>query len=112
MTTPVLLFTLRIISAVLLLAFFAAVGWYLRQDLRATRRAMSGQGPSLGALRVIANTGDRPPLDTRYELAPITTLGRNSRNTIVLNEGYVSGEPVSYTHLDVYKRQLPGRARL
>ena len=32
MTTPVLLFTLRIISAVLLLAFFAAVGWYLRQD--------------------------------------------------------------------------------
>lgn len=92
MTMPVLLFTLRIISAVLLLAFFAAVGWYLRQDLRATRRAMSGQGPSLGALRVIANTGDRPPLDTRYELAPITTLGRNSRNTIVLNEGYVSGE--------------------
>ena len=45
MTTPVLLLLLRIISAVLLLAFFAAVGWYLRQDLRATRRAMSGQGP-------------------------------------------------------------------
>ena len=92
MTTPVLLLILRIGGAVLLLAFFAAIGWYLRQDLRATRRAMTGQGPSLGVLRVIANTGEQPAPDTVYELSPITTLGRNSRNTIVLTDGYVSGE--------------------
>lgn len=92
MTTPVLLLVLRIAGAVLLLAFFAAVGWYLRQDLRATRQVMTGQGVSLGKLRVLANTGERPRPDTTYELSPITTLGRHNRNTIVLNDTYVSGE--------------------
>ncbi len=92
MTTPALLLILRIAGAALLLAFFAAVGWYLRQDLRATRQVMTGQGVSLGKLRVLANTGERPRPDTTYELSPITTLGRHSRNTIVLNDTYVSGE--------------------
>ena len=44
MTTPLLLLILRIAGAALLLAFFAAVGWYLWQDLRATRQVMTGQG--------------------------------------------------------------------
>ena len=43
-------------------------------------------------MRVIANTGQRPALDTVYELTPITTVGRNSRNSIVLHESYVSSE--------------------
>ena len=92
MTTPVLLLSLRVVGAVLLLAFFGGVGWFLWRDLRATRRAMTGQGASLGALRVIANTGPHPAPDTIYELAPITTLGRHSRNNIVLDDNYVSGE--------------------
>ena len=92
MTTPLLLLILRIAGAALLLAFFAAVGWYLWQDLRATRQVMTGQGVSMGKLRVLANTGERPRPDTTYELSPITTLGRHSRNTIVLNDTYVSGE--------------------
>ena len=92
MTTPVLLLVLRIAGAGLLLVFFAAVGWYLYQDLRATRQAMTGPGVNLGKLRVLANTGERPRPDTTYELSPITTLGRGGRNTIVLNDTYVSGE--------------------
>ena len=92
MSTTLLLLFLRIGSAALLLAFFGAIGWYLWQDLRVTRRTMAGQGAILGTLRVIANTGARPAPDTVYELTPITTLGRNSRNSIVLNENYVSSE--------------------
>ncbi len=92
MSTPLILLLLRIGSAVLLLAFFGAIGWYLWQDLRVTRRAMSGQGANLGTMRVIANTGPRPAPDTVYELTPITTFGRNSRNSIVLHDSYVSGE--------------------
>ena len=92
MSTTVLLLLLRIGSAALLLAFFGAIGWTLWRDLRATRRAMAGQGADLGALRVVANTGPRPVPDTVYELTPITTLGRNSRNSIVLNDTYVSSE--------------------
>ena len=75
MSTTVLLLLLRIGSAALLLAFFGAIGWTLWRDLRATRRAMAGQGAELGALRVVANTGPRPAPDTVYELTPITTLG-------------------------------------
>lgn len=92
MTPPVLFLLLRLLGAALLLLFFGLVGWYVWRDLRATRQAMSGQGASLGALRVIANTGERPRPDTVFELTPITTLGRNNRNTIVLNDTYVSGE--------------------
>ncbi len=92
MTTPVLLLLLRVVGAVLLLAFFGAIGWYLRQDLRATRQAMTGQGVSMGTLRVLANTGEQPRPGTVYELAPITTLGRHGRNAIVLDDTYVSGE--------------------
>lgn len=92
MSTPLILLLLRIGSAVLLLAFFGAIGWYLWQDLRVTRRTMAGQGANLGAVRVIANTGSRPAPDTVYELTPITTFGRNSRNSIVLHDSYVSSE--------------------
>lgn len=92
MSTPVLLFLLRAGSAALLLAFLGLIAWFLLQDLRLTRRAMAGQGGELGTLRVIANSGDQPIVDSVFDLSPVTTLGRNSRNTIVLDNTYVSAE--------------------
>lgn len=92
MSTAGVLFLIRAGSAVLLLTFVGLIGWLLFQDLRAARQAMTGQGGGLGALRVIANTGALPAVDTVYDLSPVTTLGRNSRNTIVLDDTYVSAE--------------------
>lgn len=94
MSTPLILFWLRVGSAVLLLAFLGLIAWSLLQDLRVTREAMMTRGVGLGALRVIANTGSHPSVNTVFELSPVTTLGRNSRNTIVLDDTYVSGEHV------------------
>ncbi len=92
MTTPLLLLLLRFASVALLLAFAGLLGWFLYQDLRSTRRAMTGQGISLGSLRVIANTGPTPAVDTVYDLSPVTTLGRSNRSTIVLDDNYVSSD--------------------
>lgn len=100
MSTPVLLLLLRGVSAVLLLAFAGLIAWFLYQDMRLTRRAMTSQSAGLGSLRVIANSGSYPSVNTVYELSPVTTLGRYSRNTIVLDDTYVSGDHALLTWRD------------
>jgi pSer/pThr/pTyr-binding forkhead associated (FHA) protein len=44
-----------------------------------------------GFLRVIASESGRPTVDMAYPLLPVTSIGRHSGNTIVLNDGFVSG---------------------
>lgn len=92
MSEQSILFLLRLAGAVLLLVFLGLLFWYLLQDLRATRATSDEQTGFLGLLRVLDNTMAVPPVDALYELAPITTIGRNHRNTIVLDDTYVSGE--------------------
>jgi hypothetical protein len=100
MSATLLLFLVRVGSAALLLAFLGLIAWFLYQDLRLTRQGMAGQGRSLGALRVIANAGEGPAGNTVFELSPITTFGRNSRNTVVLDDTYVSAEHALLTWRD------------
>ena len=59
MSTTLLLLFLRIGSAALLLAFFGAIGWYLWQDLRVTRRTMAGQGTILGTCLLYTSPSPR-----------------------------------------------------
>ncbi len=92
MSEQSILFLLRLAGAVLLLSFLGLLFWYLLQDLRAARATNGEQAGFLGLLRVLDNTSAAPPVDALYELAPITTIGRNNRNTIVLDDTYVSGE--------------------
>lgn len=100
MSPELALFIVRVAGAVLLLAFFSLVAWFLYRDLRVTRQLMTGRAAELGSLRVVASPNNEALLAKRYELAPVTTLGRNSRNTIVLDDGYVSGEHASLTWRD------------
>ena len=92
MTPLMLLFLLRLAGALLLLAFLGTLMWYLYRDLRASRLTAEEQSTHWGHLRVLA--GAEPSLveDTLIELAPVTTIGRNNRNLIVLDDTYVSGE--------------------
>lgn len=92
MSPQLLLFILRLASAVLLLVFMGLLFWYLYQDLMSTRTAAREQTSSLGILRVIASDAANPLVDTLFDLAPVTTIGRHSRNTIVLDDTYVSSE--------------------
>jgi pSer/pThr/pTyr-binding forkhead associated (FHA) protein len=93
MTPELLLFLLRLAAAGLLLAFLGLLIWFLYQDVRAAERAggvMTAGG--LGVLRVLANTHEAPAIDSTIELSPVTSIGRHSGNSIVLDDTYVSGE--------------------
>ena len=92
MTPQTLLFILRLISAFLLLAFLGTLIWYLYRDLRAANSTADEQSTHWGILRVLSSVGPSLVEDTLIELAPVTTIGRNNRNSIVLDDTYVSGE--------------------
>lgn len=92
MTPEFILFLLRSLSAVLLLVFLGLITWFLFQDIRVGRQTIGSRVTSPGRLRVIANSKNDPAVGTTLELSPVSTIGRNSRNTIVLDDGYISGE--------------------
>ncbi len=56
------------------------------------RLAYPGLAPIAGALRVLENNTDSPLVNSIVELSPVTTIGRNNHNSIVLEDTYVSGE--------------------
>jgi hypothetical protein len=92
MNLPLLIVALRIASAALLLGFFGHIAWLLVRDLRTSRRLLQSQQPELGALRVIRSTTGSPAPDTIFTIGAQTSIGRSARNTIVLDEAYVSAE--------------------
>jgi hypothetical protein len=97
MTPTVVLFVLRLLSALLLLGFLSVLVWFIYQDLRAVATAVAAQDRIQGRLRVVASTGGKLAVDTLYPVLPVTSIGRANSNTIVLDDGYVSGEHVLLT---------------
>lgn len=87
MSLPVLLFILRLVGAVILLAFLAVIAWLIYQDLRLVARAAAAQDKPHGLLRRL--DGDAGAV---FPLAPVTSIGRAPGNTIVLEDDYVSNE--------------------
>lgn len=92
MSSTTILFLFRLASATILVVFLGLVLWFLYQDLRAIRQSGSRQSAGFGSLRVLSNVSATPAVNSLFELAPITTIGRNSRNTIVLDDTYISSE--------------------
>jgi hypothetical protein len=86
------LFFLRLLSAAILLGFLVFVAWLIMRDMRATAAAVTNQDKHHGQLLVIANDTGRPVVGTVFPLRPVTSLGRASNNTIVLDDNYASGE--------------------
>jgi hypothetical protein len=98
MSPQLLLFLLRLIGAVLLLAFLGLIAWFLYQDLRATRLSTTISAVGYGCLRVMASPlANGPAVDTLFDLFRVTTIGRGSRNSIVLDDTYVSSEHAMLT---------------
>ena len=100
MSPYLVLFLLRLVGAALLLSFLGLIFWYLYRDIKAARFVTLGVPLYYGALRVLENALPDPPVNSLIDLAPITTVGRNSRNTIVLEDSYVSGEHALLTWRD------------
>lgn len=93
MTLDLMLLGLRIISTILLLSVVSAVFVVLWLDFRSAAhyadnsRRVHGQLVALTQLdNLYAPTGDS------YPLLPITTLGRASTNSIVIDDSFASSE--------------------
>jgi hypothetical protein len=92
MEITTILFVIRILSALLLLAFLGGMGWLIYRDMQATAKTVAERERRFGYLRVVHSGDDDMPLQTRFPLLPITTLGRAVSNTIVLTDDYASSK--------------------
>lgn len=93
MDPAVLLLLLRLLAALVLLAFLGVIGWLIYQDMQLTRELWAERGRAYGVLRVVGgDQGNGRPADGLYPLRPVTSIGRASANTIVLEDDYVSNE--------------------
>ncbi len=92
MAPELLLFILRLLGAAVLLAFFGLIGWFIYRDMAVTMESLAAQARPFGHLAVVVNETENPAVGTRYPLLPVTGIGRASTNTIILDDGYVSGQ--------------------
>ncbi len=92
MSGPLLLFLLRLGSALLLLGFLGAILWFIYRDLKLTSMALVNQQRTQGILRVIATEEGKLAVDSVFTLKPVTSIGRSEQNAIVLDDSYASGE--------------------
>lgn len=94
MNPTLMLLLFRLLSALLLLGFVAAIAWLIYRDMKMTAVSLAAEERPLGTLRVIANEGDEPVVGALFPLLPVTSIGRGSTNTIVLPTGFASAEHV------------------
>ena len=93
MDPAVLLLLLRLLAALLLLAFLGVISWLIYRDIRATRDLLAERGRAYGILRIVEEGGGNgQSSDGVYPLRPVTSIGRASANTVVLDDDYVSNE--------------------
>ena len=97
MTPELVLFLLRLLGAALLLAFLGLIAWLIYQDMRMTATALAEQERQQGHLRVIGAENGNLAVDTLLPLMSVTSIGRATSNTIVLDDHYASGEHVLIT---------------
>lgn len=90
MTDLTILFLLRLLSATLLLAFFGVIGWWMVQDMRQTAVALQERTKAI--LRVLTHGDSSLVSGEQYALAPVTTIGRASYSTILLDSQFASNE--------------------
>lgn len=93
MDLDVLLLLLRLLAALALLLFLGVIGWLIYRDIQMTRDLLAERGRAYGVLRVVGDGhGNGRPEDGVYPLRPVTSIGRASANTVVLEDDYVSNE--------------------
>ncbi len=93
MSTDLLLLILRICTLALLYLFLARVAFALWHDLR--RAPVQLPAPQTtrqpgGRLVVTDPAGSGLPRDTAFDLTPVTTIGRQAENSIVIDDDFVS----------------------
>lgn len=96
MSPQALLLLLRILSALTLLAFLGALGWFLYRDLQLATQSLEQHKFDFGFLQVMMPAKE----PTRYRLRPVMSIGRVTSNTVILDNGYASSQHALVTHRD------------
>ena len=91
MDPALILLLLRLAGAILLLAFLGAVAFLIYADLRSAHVLLERHDDRRGVLRVLPESAGAPP-DALFPLLPLTSIGRATTNTVVVDDEFVSGE--------------------
>lgn len=92
MAPDVLLFVIRVLSALLLLGFLGLIAWLIYHDLRVTRAVLQDRRRSHGRIRAFRQGAEEQDEEHLFPLTPMTSIGRASTNSVVLDDDYVSSE--------------------
>lgn len=92
MPPDVVLFIIRITSAILLVGFMGIIAWLIFQDLRLTRAVLEDRRRSHGTIRATPIESNGSGEQVLFPLTPVTSIGRATTNSVVLEDDYVSGE--------------------
>lgn len=92
MSPDVLLFAFRILSAIILLGFLGIIAWLVYEDMRLTRAVLEDRRRRHGSIRAARLDQDGEGQQFIFPLTPVTSIGRASTNTVVLEDDYVSNE--------------------
>ncbi len=90
MSVPLVLLVLRVVAALLLLAFLGIMFWLVYTDMRLTAALVESEKRPSGQLQVMASDIDELPIGTILPLLPVTRIGRAASSTIAIDDGYVS----------------------
>ncbi|MBZ0293767.1 MAG: FHA domain-containing protein [Anaerolineae bacterium] len=93
MTTEILFFVLRLVSAGLLLVFLAMVFFALWRDYRSTVVSIEAAKRAHGQLIAMREIdGQYIATGAAYPLLPLTSMGRAPTNTILVDDHFASNE--------------------
>lgn len=92
MSLDLILFILRILIAVLLYAFLGTLLWMVWRDFRATSAQLDVGQRRLGQLVVVESDCAEVPVDRKFTVVALTTMGRAPTNSVVLSDSFASGE--------------------
>ena len=87
----ILLLALRILLAILLYAFLAAMLFVLWQDLRQVIDRRQATRPG-GQLVVLRSPDEALSLGTAFPLQPVTSIGRSPDNSVAIPDSYASAQ--------------------
>ncbi len=100
MPQDALLFGLRLLASALLLIFFGVLIFMLWRDLRTAHDEVETRTRKRGRLVIIGVEEGNLPIGKSYPLLPLTSLGRAPTNTVILEDGFASGEHALITLRD------------
>lgn len=92
MTTEVLLFVLRVASALALLGFLGLLFWVMWRDFRTVSETGSSRRTYGRIVRVQETVGGYKSLDESFALMPLTSFGRSPTNSIPVIDTFASND--------------------